>query len=121
MMGILGSLFGDQNTMSKMVDGVYNGVDKIVYTDEEKADNFQKLLKLYEPFKIAQRFLALIFGIPYVLAWLVTFIVSFFNNVDPQLALLNGTVGQIVLAIIAFYFMGGTISSIGAGRKQNSS
>ena len=111
-MNLLGKLFGSDKAIGKMVDGVYDGLDAVVYTPEEKADNFRKLLKLYEPFKIAQRFLALIFGIPYAVAWLVSFGMSFFVDITFQLQLLSGTMGQIVLAIIAFYFLGGTLSGL---------
>ena len=109
-MNLLGKLFGSDKVIGKLTDGIYNGIDAMVYTPEEKADNFRKLLTLYEPFKIAQRFLALIFGIPYAVAWLVSFAMSFFVDITFQLQLLSGTMGQIVLAIIAFYFLGGTLS-----------
>lgn len=109
-MNIFGKLFGSDKVIGRLTDGIYNGLDALVYTPEEKAENFQKLLKLYEPFKIAQRFLALIFGIPYALAWFITFCLSFKFNITFQLELLSGTMGQIVLAIVAFYFLGGTIS-----------
>lgn len=109
-MGLLGKLFGSDKVIGKLTDGIYNGVDALVYTQEEKVENFQKLLKLYEPFKIAQRFLALIFGIPYALAWFITFLLSFKFDITFQLQLLSGTMGQIVLAIVAFYFLGGTLA-----------
>ena len=110
-MGILGKLFGSDEVISKGTDGIINGIDKLVFTQEERSDNFKTLLKLYEPFKIAQRLLALTFGIPYVIAWLVTFGASFWIDIDKQLDLLTGTMGQIVLAIVAFYFLGGTLGS----------
>jgi hypothetical protein len=115
-MNIFGRLFGSDEVIKKAASGLYNGIDKAIYTNEEKAENFTTLLRLYEPFKIAQRLLALTFGIPYALAWLITFVSSFFrDNVDAQLAILSGTMGQIVLAIIAFYFLGGTLTGL---RKQ---
>jgi len=106
-MGILGKLFGSDKVVGGVVDGVYNGIDKLAYTPEEKADNFRGMLKLYEPFKIAQRLLALTFSIPYMLAWLGTFTASFWVNVDVQYKLLNGDVGSVVMLIVAFYFAGG--------------
>jgi len=40
------SLFGTNENNSKVVeraaDGIYNGLDKLIYTEEEKADAFQK-------------------------------------------------------------------------------
>ena len=107
-MNILGKLFGSE----KVISGVVDGIDKVFYTDEEKAENFRLMLKLYEPFKIAQRFLALTFGVPYSLAWFITFGASFVVDVSAQLTLLSGTMGQIVLAIVAFYFLGGTLTAL---------
>jgi hypothetical protein len=106
-MSFLGKLFGSTKVISKGVDGIYNGVDKLVYTDEEKADNFRLMMKIYEPFKLAQRFMMMIVCPPYVLAWFITFIVSFFANVEAQKAMLEGRMGDLVLAIASFYFLGG--------------
>lgn len=113
---MLGKLFGSDKVVGKAVDGVYNGIDKLFYTDEEKKDNFKILLKLYEPFKIAQRFLSLIFGIPYAIAWFITFVASFYRDVDAQMTLLGGDMGMIVLVIIGFYFAGGAIPNM-RGKK----
>ena len=111
-MGILGKLFGSEKVVGGIVDGIYNGVDKLAYTPEEKADNFKVMLKLYEPFKVAQRLLALTFSIPYMLAWIVTFMVSFSHNVDAQYEMLNGDIGSVVMLIIAFYFAGGVADTL---------
>lgn len=112
-MGILSKLFATSEVATKLADGVYKGIDASFYTPEEQIDNRLKAIELYVPFKIAQRFLALIFGIPYALAWFITFIVTFLGqDITPQLELLSGTMGQIVLAIIAFYFLGGTLNNL---------
>lgn len=37
-MGILGQIFGTEKAISSVVDSVSAGLDKLVYTDEEKAD-----------------------------------------------------------------------------------
>ena len=108
MGGLLGKIFGSDKVISKAVDGIYNGVDKLVYTDEEKADNWRLAMKIYEPFKLAQILIAMAVVPPYVLAWFVTFIVSFFEaSTVTQEALLEGRMGDLVLAIVGFYFLGG--------------
>lgn len=119
-MGILGKLFGS----SDVIDAGISAIDAAVYTEEEKAKMEVvkskvkiDLLKAYEPFKIAQRLLALVFGIPYAIAWIATFTASFFIDVESQLKILSGTMGEIVLAIIAFYFLGGTLSFLSKAKK----
>lgn len=117
-MSIWGKLFGSDKVIGGVVDGVYNGVDKLAFTTEEKAEYFHKMLKLYEPFKIAQRLLACIFGIPYAFAWTVTFLVSFFFPVETQLKLLSGDIATIVGVIVGFYFGGGAIEGIVRGARE---
>lgn len=53
-------------SMDKVVDHVSKGVDKAFYTDEERSDAWQLALAMYEPFKLAQRFLTL--GLLFVLS-----------------------------------------------------
>jgi len=118
-MNIFAKLFGTEKVIGRGMDAI----DSIIYTEEEKAKMEVvkskvkiDLLKAYEPFKIAQRLLALLFGIPYAIAWVATFTASFFIDIAPQIEILGGTMGQIVLAIIAFYFLGGTLGSINKGK-----
>ena len=122
-MGIFSKLLGSE----KVIDAAYNGVDKAFYTEEERADDRKliskvkiELLNAYAPFKVAQRGLSILFGVPYVLGWSATFVMSFFNeDVSKQVSLLNGDIGGIVWTIIGFYFFGGAAESI--GRKVVSS
>ena len=108
-MGIWSKLFGSDNVIQAGIDGI----DAMVYTDEEKGRHKIALLNAYAPFKLAQRLLAVTFCIPYAVAWFVTFIASFFIGVTKQLEMLLSPVGlsSIVLAIVVFYFGGGAMSS----------
>jgi len=106
MMGIFSRMLGSD----KIIDAGIKGIDSIYYSDQEKAENKKAFLKLYEPFKLAQRYLALIFSVPYVFMVVVTFIASFFVDVSVQKEILTGDIGTIVGMIVAFYFFGGTIS-----------
>lgn len=107
-MSFWGKLFGADN----VVDAAIKTGDAIFYTDEEKADYKLNLLKAYEPFKLVQRYLALIVFIPYVTAWFVCFIASFWVDTSGQLALLaQSDIGTIALMIAGLYFGGGAINS----------
>jgi len=120
-MSIFSKLFGSSDVVKKTVDGIYNGIDKSFFTQEEKAEYFLKLLEAYHPFKIAQRFIALLFIVPYVLSFLVafiTFVIGLYLNekiiVDGSLDIINFTnkyLGVPVSVIVAFYFAGGAINS----------
>ncbi len=115
-MNIFGRLFGSD----KVIDGAISGIDKAFYTKEEQAESLErrialkvKLLQAYEAFKIAQRFLAMLYGIPYVSAWFITFAASFFVDVERQMDyLVNSDMAMANLIILGFYFLGGAGESI---------
>ncbi|AWL11937.1 hypothetical protein HMF8227_01462 [Saliniradius amylolyticus] len=114
------SLFSPE-TVSQGVSAVVNTGDALWHTDEEKAHGRERLLKLYEPFKLAQRLLAVIFCVPYGLAWFITFAMSFWINVDDQMTMLKGDMAVLVGVILAFYFGGGAFEGFitaKGGRKQ---
>lgn len=100
-----------------IVEKVSSGVDKAWFTEQERSGHFGWLLKLYEPYKIAQRLLALIFCIPYALAWFITFGLSFAFDVKSQLALLSGDMAVIVGIIIGFYFGAGAVEGVIKSRR----
>ena len=106
----LKSIFSSGN----MLENVSSGIDKAVFTKEERSDVFERLLPLYHPFKMAQRFLSLIFCIPFALGWTACF-VMFLLGVDVSqnaLEMLKGDMAIIVGIIVAFYFGGGAIEGI---------
>lgn len=124
-MSIWSKLFGSD----KVIEGVYNGLDKVVHTDEEKSDFWLKLLKAYEPFKVAQRYLALVVTIPYVSVWIISaflFVSSVFavpcesvckssqlESVSMKLADKNQEqLGFPVALILGFYFGGGAAEGV---------
>lgn len=130
-MGIFGTLFNSGETLGKVTDAVIDTGDAMFLTKEEEIQynikkQAQKMewMKLYEPFKIAQRYLALIVSIPYVLGWFITFIVSFFISIETQLELLKGDIGMAFILIVGFYFAGGmaegVVSKFIGGRKNGS-
>lgn len=138
-MGIWSSLFSTGDIVSKGVDAVISAGDKLVYTDEEKADMKMKvrehhlrLLQASEPFKVAQRLLAVWFSLLFGIAFLVSLGLVVFNVVykfnQAKLGVLPAEIiqmdvtpifnivsafdlGIIMITIAAFYFGGGTIES----------
>lgn len=114
-MGILGKLFGKDS----VIEAGISGIDKVVFTDEEKSDAKLLFLKAYEPFKIAQRLIAMTVIPPYVLAWFITFgIRATGRDITQLLELLKGDMGTIVAIIVTFYFGGGAIEGIVSRFKE---
>jgi hypothetical protein len=118
-MGIWNSLFGSD----KIIDAGINGIDQMVFTDEEKSSAKMKFLKLYEPFKLAQRYIAMTFCPAYIFMWIVTgllevaniFIITFSDkslNTDVMYKLLSGDIAMMVMLILGFYFGGGAVEGV---------
>lgn len=134
-MSIWGTLFGSKSVIDNAAKGIYNGVDKAFYTDEEKAGGFLDLLKAYEPFKLAQRLLMLVITIPFVFVWLMCALLMVASAfVDPQcvaypeiatqcvnrfaetaktLGTMNtDTLGVPTAIVLSFYFGGGALEGV---------
>lgn len=112
-MGIFSDIFS-----VKSVDNIVNAVidtgDALVYTDEERAkaeqlkiDTKLKMLPLFEPFKIAQRYIAFAFTFTFIFSFFIGVSLLFIddNLLKKFLDLVSVyQLGWIMLSIIAFYF-----------------
>ena len=105
---MINKIFGTK----RVIDAGINTIDALVHTSEEKSKAQRVFLKLYEPYKLAQRVLATIILPHYMLCWVITFIASLFTDTADQQALLDGKIGDTVILIAAFYFGGGAAESV---------
>jgi len=109
-MNILKAIFGGSDVIKsgfELIDSMHTSKEEeIAAKSKAKTD----LLTAYAPFKITQRYLALMFG--------ATFLVSFFlvlgmtlagegNPADVKIILSEFYIGEIMLTIVFFYFGGG--------------
>jgi len=117
---MLGWLFGGTKAADKAISSISNGLDKLVYTQEEKADASREGVKLWieyqkatQPQNLARRLIALVI----VAVWAVTVaaagilgVTSAFDNPGAGLAanflldLLFKTIMPSVVVIVSFYF-----------------
>ena len=117
MKKLIGKLFGSD----KIVDAGISAADKIFFTNEEKADYRLKLLKAYEPFKLAQRLIALIVTAVYLFVHTIAatlFVLSVWFETTLEAAKLlygmnNETLGTPWAIIVAWYFAGGVLDKFG--------
>ena len=113
MFKILGRIFNPK----KLGDSLISGIDKAILTNEEKLDYMQKMLVLYEPYKLAQRVLAIMFSAAFLFVHVVTAITHFIYvlkelNPEPIISLYeynNDSLGTLVMIIVGFYFAGGVL------------
>ena len=66
-MKILGAIFGSKKNTETIVDGAVSGLDKMFYTNEERAEDmaktrewFLRYLEASQPQNLARRFIALV-------------------------------------------------------------
>lgn len=108
-MGLISKIFGSD----KVIKAGTDALDKVWYTDEEKAEGHIRLLKAYEAFKLAQRLLAMIVVPPWIAGLFICFVLTLFNiDVTEGMKILEGKLGISALTILAFYFGGGMFESI---------
>ncbi|MGR5270000.1 hypothetical protein ACPV5R_19860 [Vibrio astriarenae] len=105
-MNIFHRIFGSAD----MITTLSNAGDAMFFTDEEKAKHKIALLKAYEPFKLVQRYIVLLFTIPYVSLHTIV-VVGCLHGYDwePIGEMINGAFGYPVLASIGLYLTGGIV------------
>lgn len=122
MFKILAKIFNPK----KLGESIISGVDKAILTNEEKIDYMQKMLTLYEPYKLAQRILAILFSSVFLVIHLMTAIAHFIYvlrdlNTEKVVSLYsynNDSLGMIVLMVVSFYFAGGVLEGTVKRLKQ---
>lgn len=128
-MNIFARLFGSD----KVINAGIKAADSIFFTDQEKASWKINLLKAYEPFKIAQRWLAIILSAPFVtlhtVAGIQILVAGWLNSSlgksahEAALSAMewnNETLGLPVAIVLGFYFSGGAIESFAKVIKKPS-
>jgi len=103
----------------KATDGIYNGIDKMFYTDEEKAENAQKILDSQLAFirmaynsnsirSVARRVIAFAFTANFLLILDVALFFAVRGDANIVKSIVDVCtafrVGIIQLAIVGFYF-----------------
>ena len=111
-MSWFGGLFGSSNVISKMLDIV----DDAFFTDEEKAEQKKQILKSYEPYRVAQRLIAIMFCFTFLLVFVLLIAVSFFTDVSHQITVIQDYMSsdftRPVSIILGFYFAGGALNGV---------
>ena len=118
-MGI-GKVLGKVFNPEKLGDSIISGVDKAILTKEERMDYAEKFLVLYEPYKLAQRIIAILFISVYLLVHIITAVahIIYVLSEKPAKAIIelykynNDNLGYPVLTIVGFYFAGGLLEGV---------
>lgn len=121
-MNLLAKIFGSSDVISKGLDLI----DSMHTSDEEeiKAKSQAKidLLTAYAPFKLAQRYLAVMFTVVFLCCFILVLSMTLAGKGDTaqvKIVLSEFYIGEIMLSIVLFYFGGGAFEGI-IGKKNDS-
>jgi len=122
-MGIWSEILGKGDTISKSIDLI----DNAFYTDQEKADMKKELLRSFEPFKKAQRQLAIYIMRMFIPLFIIEVILGLLGSKYPicweMVSVLNSLeavqyVAYSYLAVITLYYTGGVAAPIASVFKS---
>jgi len=113
-MSILATLLGSGDVISKglgLIDSMHTSETEAI---EAKTKAKTDLLSAYAPFKIAQRYLALMFGFTFVLSYLMVLVLFFMERDITQVQEIISAfkIDWICLTIVGFYFGGGAFEGV---------
>ena len=113
-MGILSTIFGSGDVISKGMDLIDTFHTSDTEMIEAKTKAKTDLMTAYAPFKIAQRYLALMFGATYITTYILVITMVFLGkDVDAVKGVLaEFQIDWIMLSIVMFYFGGGLANSV---------
>jgi len=121
MIGVLSKILGSGDIVKQGMDLI----DDLHTSDEEsiKAATQHKveIMKAYAPFKLAQRYLALMFVFTFLSSFVITLGMSLsgYGDIEAVKEILSDFyLGEICLIIVTFYFGGGLAEGVIEKRKK---
>ena len=126
-MSILATIFGAPKVIEKgleLIDDAWTSDEEEAEqkreTIKQKAQSKIDLMKAYAPFKVAQRYLALMFAGNFLASfWVAVGLWAYGKDMKGFLEIMAAfNLGWIMTAIILFYFGGGLTDSVGKAVKK---
>ena len=119
-MSIFQKLLGSGDIVSKgieLIDSFHTSEKESI---EAKTKAKTDLLESYAPFKVAQRYLALIFGFTFVASYVLVLVLFFLGrDIAEVQEIINAfKIDWIMLTIVGFYFGGGAFEGV-IGKKTS--
>ena len=115
MLAVLGKILGSDSVIKqgmKLIDDMHTSTEEeIAAKSKAKID----LMGAYAPFKIAQRYLALMFGATFLGSYVIVLSMTISGQGDPDAVtkvMEQFSINYAMLIILGFYFGGGVIDSV---------
>jgi len=121
MFGVIGKILGSGDVIKDGMDLI----DDMHTSDEEQIAARSKakidLMAAYAPFKIAQRYLALMFGLTFLASYALVLGMTISGKGDPAAVtqvMEQFSINYAMLIILGFYFGGGAVEGFIEKRKK---
>lgn len=115
MFSILAKIFGNSDVIKsglELIDDMHTSTEEeIIAKTKAKTD----LLSAYAPFKIAQRYLAVMFTVTFLSCFVLVLGMTLYGqgDIESVKAILGDFyIGEIMLTIVLFYFGGGAFEGV---------
>ena len=115
MLKLLGKIFGSGDVITKgmeLIDSMHTSTEEEI---QAKTKAKTDLLSAYAPFKLAQRYLALMFSFTFLICFALVLYMVLTGKGSPddvRAVLSEFYIGEIMLTIIFFYFGGGAFEGV---------
>lgn len=117
MFGVLSKILGSGDVIQqglKLIDDMHTSTEEEI---KAKTEQRVALMQSYAPFKLAQRYLALMFGFTFLASYLLVLGMTITGRGNPDAVtkvMDQFTINYAMLVILGFYFGGGVIDSVKA-------
>ena len=115
MLGILTAILGNASVVKKGMELLDDVVTSDVEMERAKAQSKIDIMKSYAPFKVAQRYLALMFTATFLVSFFLVLVLTLMGKANiPEIKQVvdDFYIGEAMLTILAFYFGGGMLEGV---------
>ncbi len=120
MLGVLGKILGSDSVIKqgmKLIDDMHTSTEEEIAA---KTKQRVEIMQAYAPFKIAQRFLALMFGFTFLASYIIVLTMTIAGTGDPDAVtqvMEQFSINWAMMIILGFYFGAGAVESFQNKKK----
>jgi Na+-driven multidrug efflux pump len=120
MLGVIGKILGSDSVIKqgiKLIDDMHTSTEEeIAAKSKARID----LMNAYAPFKLAQRYLALMFGFTFLASYIIVLTMTIAGTGDPDAVtkvMEQFSINYAMMIILGFYFGAGALESFQNKKK----
>ena len=120
MLGVLGKILGSGDVISqgmKLIDDMHTSDEEAIAAKSKARID---LMTAYAPFKIARRYLALMFGFTFLASYIIVLTMTIAGEGDPDAVtkvMEQFSINYAMMIILGFYFGAGALESFQNKKK----